>query len=167
MDFKFRPANINELDTALEMLKEAAKHLQSKNINQWDYWLNPLPEKVNWIKEGFQNEEFNFIIQADEIIGMFRLLKEDELYWGKEKEAAKYIHSLVIKGKYAGRKLGQKVIERIIENTIAENIYILRLDCNSKNARLCNYYEKQGFTKVREKQMPHSLNNLYEKRLYS
>ena len=67
--------------------------------------------------------------------------------------------------KYTGNKLGERVIKRLGEQTLKEGIFLLRLDCNSANDKLCNYYEKQGFIKVREKQMPDSLNNLYEKRL--
>lgn len=165
MNFEFRQANITDIDEALAMLEEAAKSLQSKKVDQWDFWIKPSAEKINWIKEGFQKRQFYFITLYDKTIGMFRLMDEDFLYWGKELEKAKYIHSLVIKEKYSGNKIGEQVIEKLSENAIKENIYILRLDCNSANEKLCKYYEKQGFSKVREKLMPHSLNNLYEKRL--
>lgn len=165
MVFKFRQALENEINTALLMLKEAAKRLQSKNINQWEYWLSPSQEKINWIKEGFQKKEFYFIVQADEIIGMFRLLDEDDFFWGKEPGKAKYIHSFVIKTAYSGDKIGERVIERIGKNAINENVFILRLDCNSTNSKLCEYYEHQGFVKIRQKLTPNTLNNLYEKKL--
>ena len=165
MNFKLRQANKNEIKEALNMLKEAAKILESKKIEQWEFWLNPSEEKIAWISEGFENKEFYFITQNDVIIGMFRLLDEDLLYWGKEKEKAKYIHSLVVKARYAGNKIGEKIIEQLSEDAKKEEVYILRLDCNAANSKLCEYYEKQGFIKVREKLMPHSLNNLYEKKL--
>ena len=165
MNFKFRQAHQNDLNEALNMLKEAATNLKSKEIEQWDFWLNPTQEKITWIREGFENNEFYFIIQNDITIGMFRLLDEDMLYWGKEQEKATYIHSLVVKPEFSGNRIGEKIIEKLGENAKNERIYILRLDCNAANKKLCHYYEKQGFVKVREKQMPHSLNNLYEKRL--
>lgn len=40
---------------------------------------------------------------------------------------------------------------------------LLRPDCIASNQRLCAYYESMGFIKKVAKQMPHSLNNLYEK----
>jgi len=165
MDFEFRQALENELDKALLMLKEAAERLQSKHVNQWAYWLNPSQEKINWIREGFQKKEFYFIVQADEIIGMFRLLNEDDFFWGKEPGKAKYIHSFVIKTVYVGNKIGERVLERIGKNAINENVFILRLDCNSTNSKLCEYYESQGFIKIRQKLTPNTLNNLYEKKL--
>lgn len=165
MDFEFRRAIESELGEALLMLKNTAISLQGKKVNQWEFWLNPSDEKIDWIKEGFRRNEFYFITLPKEIIGMFRLLDEDLLYWGKETEKAKYIHSLVIKEKYSGNKLGEKVIEELSKKTMKEGVYTLRLDCNSGNQKLCKYYEYQGFIKMRQKQMPDSLNNLYQKRL--
>jgi len=71
----------------------------------------------------------------------------------------------VIKTAYAGNKIGERVIERIGKNAVSENVFILRLDCNAANAKLCKYYENQGFVKIRQKLTPDTLNNLYEKRL--
>lgn len=99
MNFEFRQAEASEIEEALIILREAAKSLQSKKINQWAFWLTPSEGKINWIKEGFLNKEFYFIIHNNEILGMFRLLDKDELYWGKEVETAKYIHSFVIREK--------------------------------------------------------------------
>ncbi len=165
MDIECRQANKNEQEEAFILLKEAAQMLQSKNIDQWKFWLNPPIEKIEWIKEGFTKNEFYFITISEEIIGMFRLLNQDLLYWGEEKEKAVYIHSLVIKAKFSGNQIGVKVMDKIISHTTNQGIFLLRLDCNSANKKLCQYYENQGFTKVRQKYMPHSINNLYQKNL--
>jgi len=61
--------------------------------------------------------------------------------------------------------LGKKVLNLVLNQAIEQSIPLLRLDCIASNQRLCSYYENQGFVKVGEKQMPHSLNNLYEKQL--
>jgi len=165
MNFELRRAQDNELEEALAMLKEAAENLRASGVDQWAFWLNPTQEKINWIAEGFRNKEFFFIVKAGEVIGMVRVLSEDRQYWGQEPEAARYIHSLVIKKKYAGHQLGERVLAYLGEQARGESVFILRLDCNAANRKLCAYYERQGFVKVREKQTPDSLNNLYEKRL--
>lgn len=165
MNFEFRQACQNEQEVAFILLKEAAQTLQSKKIDQWKFWLNPSTEKTKWIKEGFAKKEFYFITVSDEIIGMFRLLDKDPLYWGEAKAKAKYIHSLVIRTKYSGNQIGKKVLDKIMLQTINQGIFLLRLDCNAANEKLCNYYESQGFIKVRQKCMPHSINNLYQKKL--
>jgi ribosomal protein S18 acetylase RimI-like enzyme len=165
MEFSFRQAQKDEIKTALALLRSAAKTLQFKNIDQWSFWLDPTPEKIKWIEDGFANNEFFFIVSNAQVIGMFRLLDNDLLYWGKRNDSAKYIHSLVIDERFSGNQLGKRVIDKIILDTIHSGVFILRLDCNASNPKLCRYYEKQGFKKVGEVQMPHSLNNLYEMQL--
>lgn len=165
MDFEFRQGEKKDIHKAFNLLKSAAKILQKKNINQWHFWLNPTQEKINWINEGFSKKEFFFIQSKNQIIGMFRISNQDILYWGIQNDEARYIHSFVIDHKFSGNQLGKKVLDKIILDLKTNKIFILRLDCNASNLNLCAYYENQGFVKVGEKQMPHALNNLYEKRL--
>lgn len=162
MTFTLRKADLSELHVAFELLKHAAERLNAKGLKQWGYWMDPPQEKIAWVKEGFKNGEFYFILIDNQIAGMFRLLKEDELYWGVQASSARYIHSLVIKANFSGNGIGEQVILKVIEDCKKLNIQYLRLDCDAQNEGLCNYYEHQGFQKVGQKQMPLSLNNLYE-----
>ncbi|HUH18374.1 GNAT family N-acetyltransferase [Albibacterium sp.] len=166
MDFKLRQANREEIDKILSLFKLAAEKIAKMNIDYWQYWTNPPIEKVNWVKEGLLNHEFFFIESfQDEIIGMVRIMDKDLLYWGEMNDKAKYVHSLVISEEFEGHKIGKKVLERI-ENEAGENNYsFLRLDCDSKNVKLCRYYENQGFLKVGEKTLPLSIYNLYQKQI--
>ena len=164
MNFKLKPVNRKELNMVLDLFKEAALSISKKNINHWQYWKNPPIEKVNWVKEGLDNKEFYFIesLEAD-IMGMVRILKKDLLYWGEKKDKALYIHSLVVKEKFSGLGIGKQVINKIEKES--KNCDYLRLDCDAKNPKLCNYYIKQGFVKVGEKTLPLSTYNLYEKKI--
>ena len=167
-NISFRLTNINELPLALSLLREAAKWLQSKNTQQWSFWINPPKEKIDWIKEGFENEEFYFVYQNEILLGMFRLLYFDEEYWGKHPDRfdkAGYIHSLTIKRKFAGQGLGALFLQKIEDKLREEGIFKFRLDCMQSNTGLCNYYESQGFIKIGEIQMSWAIQNLYEKKL--
>ncbi|KGL62759.1 N-acetyltransferase GCN5 [Polaribacter sp. Hel1_85] len=136
------------------------------NINHWQYWKNPPQEKIKWVEEGIQNNEFFFIDNLKgNNIGMVRILNEDLLYWGKQNEKAIYIHSLVIKEEYNGKGIGSKVLEKIASNAKNFNCKFLRLYADSKNRGLCSYYENIGYKKVGMKKLPLSINNLYEKEL--
>jgi ribosomal protein S18 acetylase RimI-like enzyme len=162
----FRIAAEQDLSLALKLLKEAAETLKDKGINQWTFWQDPSEEKINWIKQGFENNEFYFVENLEnELVAMFRLMSEDELYWGKQTQDARYIHSLVVRKQFSGQQIGQQIMQQIESNLIERNVFILRLDCNASSKGLCAYYEKLDFVKVGEKQMPHSLNHLYEKKL--
>ncbi len=158
-------AQPGESTIAISILKSAASTLQQKGIDQWGIWLDPPAEKIKWVEEGFKLGEFYFILVNDRIAGMYRLSSADELYWGVQETEARYIHSLVVLNEYKGQQIGRRVLEQLISETREAGIPLFRLDCNAANKALCNYYEQLGFRQVGMKQMPHSLNNLYELKL--
>jgi L-amino acid N-acyltransferase YncA len=166
MQPSFQQVAKDELPVVLSFLKEAAQWLHDNNINQWQYWLQPPADKIQWVKDGISNNEFYFVLnQYQERIAIFRLMNEDELYWGKRNEQAIYVHSLVVKRKASGTGWGKLILEMIANDAAQKGIRLFRLDCSAANKDLCGYYESLGFIKVGEKQMPYSLNNLYEKAL--
>ncbi len=166
MDIIFRQIENENKSIVLELFKNAAEKISKMNIDHWQYWKNPPLEKIKWVEEGIQNKEFFFIETLHrENLGMVRILNEDLMYWGKQNEKAKYIHSLVIKEKYNGKGIGTIIIQKIENKAKKDNYKYLRLDADSKNPKLCNYYEKLGFKKVGIKELPLSVNNLYEKEL--
>ncbi|MFD2566772.1 GNAT family N-acetyltransferase [Pseudotenacibaculum haliotis] len=166
MTIQFKQIEPKDKEVVLHLFKETAEKIHQMNVDHWQYWKNPPQEKIQWVEEGIQNKEFFFIETSNnENLGMVRIMNEDMLYWGKQNEKAKYIHSLVIKEAYNGKGLGSKVIEAIARNAQKEDTKYLRLDAVAKNTGLCRYYEKLGFKKVGEKAMPLSVNNLYEKAL--
>jgi ribosomal protein S18 acetylase RimI-like enzyme len=166
MTFKLRIAKLVEIDKAFELLKSAAKTLAKKGIQQWSYWENPPTEKIEWVKDGFLNNEFFFIENNnEELMGMVRIMKEDIIYWGETNDSAIYVHSLIIHENYAGSKIGSKVLQNIEEDAIRNKVNFFRLDCDSTNLQLCKYYENLGFSKVGLKKLPLTTCNLYQKQL--
>lgn len=163
--FITRQGGLTESTTALSLLRSAAITLRQKGIDQWRIWLDPPAEKIKWVEEGFNRGEFYFIIINDRIAGMYRLLTTDELYWGPLEDEARYVHSLVVLSEFAGQQVGRRVLEKLIVETREAGIPFFRLDCNAANKKLCSYYEELGFRQVGLKQMPHSLNCLYELKL--
>jgi len=164
MNFNLKQANPTEIQKAFDLLKSASKTLKRKNVKQWNYWQNPPPEKIKWVEEGFLKNEFYFIEnEANELMGMVRIMDEDVNYWGVMNDKAKYIHSLVIDQKFSGNNLGTEVVKKVASDAKKDCYHYLRLDCDSTNGKLCKYYEKQGFVKVGRKQLPLGVYNLYEK----
>ncbi len=166
MKFKLKKAEKDEINKALAIFKAAAKSIAKKNIDHWQYWKNPPQEKITWVQEGFEKEEFFFIESLQqETIGMLRILEEDLRYWGKTTAKAKYVHSLVVLEKFKGKNIGQKVLQSLAEEATNQGFEYLRLDCEAKNSKLCNYYEQQGFIKVGTQNLSGSTYNLYQKKL--
>lgn len=79
MTVYFRHTNQVELKLVLEFLKEAALWLQ-KGRSITGKTAPPSVEFVDWISEGFQNNEFYLICREDKAIGCFRLQWSDELF---------------------------------------------------------------------------------------
>ena len=166
MNITFKQIENKDKSKVLQLFKNAAEKINKMNIDHWQYWINPPLEKIKWVEEGIQNNEFFFIQTLNgENLGMVRIMDEDILYWGKQKEKAKYIHSLVVTDNYNGKGIGTKIIQQIENNAKEENYRFLRLDADSKNPKLCSYYEKLGFKKMGIKELPLSTYNLYEKEI--
>lgn len=161
----FAIAKKNEFSIALGLYQQAGKRLSQMNLSQWDYWSDPPADKLAWVRQGVENGEFVFVYnQTNDLVGMFRLMNSDTLYWEQKgiDKGVRYVHSLVIADPYTGSGLGQEIMKRIITNLKSKEIKLLRLDCEASNSKLCAYYEAFGFQKTGEKTTPYSTNNLYE-----
>jgi ribosomal protein S18 acetylase RimI-like enzyme len=166
MGFFLKKVTLNEKTIVFDLLSAAAQILARKKINQWKYWVNPPAEKVIWVKEGIKKEEFFFIVnQKQQTMGVVRVSNDDVLYWGQMDDKAKYIHSLIVSEEFSGLKLGTAVIKKIKEDAILNNIKYLRLDCDSSNKKLCQYYINHGFTKIRIKELSLVTYNLYQQKI--
>lgn len=161
----FRKCKSVDFPQILTFLKLAATKLQLKKVDQWKQWLSPAEEDIYWVNEGVENDEFFFVEIENQLVAMFRLSKEDELYWGKQSEDARYIHSLVVHPEHSGKRIGHQVIRKVIQELKQDNIPYLRLDCVANNEKLCNYYEQQGFKKAGKREIKNFTYKLFELKL--
>lgn len=158
-------ADPNEIDIVLSLLKDAAIWLKNKKIDYWQNWIDPQKIYVDWIKQGFENNEFYFAYMDNSIIGCFRLQWKDEMFWGKRNEQAGYIHSLTTSRKQAGSGFGKRVIKTIETYCHEKSKDFLRLDCGMHVTGLKNFYESIGFKDVGETIVHGEHCVLYEKAL--
>lgn len=147
-DIEVRQAKNDEIHIALELLKQAAEWLQNKNISYWQSWLKPQKAYVNWVQEGFNNNEFYFVYVKNELAGMFRLQWSDDIFWGTQENNAGYVHSFTTLRKYQGKGIGIKILKYIEQLCIEKGKSYLRLDCGYHLTALCNYYKNFGFKTV-------------------
>jgi GNAT superfamily N-acetyltransferase len=135
MKLSFISIQPKDLDQVIGMFKAAAEKIKKMNIDHWQYWLSEPPsEKLQWVKEGLANAEYHFVENENhETVGMVRIINEDVLYWGKQEEKAKYVHSLVVKEQFNGQGLGQAILAKIAQQAKIEGCKYLRLDADSKN----------------------------------
>ena len=107
-----RLAQINDLDEIMCMIFEGRKHIQTYNIPQW---INGYPS-VDTITQDINNNRGYVLIDNDEIIGYFVVLKHDPCYDnidGKWIDDSDYvaIHRTVTK--YFNKGLGSKMFDEI------------------------------------------------------
>lgn len=163
MTFDLRQAQREELPIALEMLKEAALWLKGKGINYWQDWIDPKVQYINWIKQGFDNDQFYFFYSGSKLSGMLRLQYQDEIFWGKQKDNAGYIHSFTTRRDMAGAGFGHIMLNKVQDLLNNEGIKIMRLDCGKNYEKLCKYYESEGFINVGETEIFEEELSLFEK----
>ncbi len=162
-DIVFKTAEGSDITEILRLLLEAALWLKTKEMDYWQVWIKPPENYVNWIKTGFNRNEFYLVKQGDSIIGCFRLTWNDEIFWGKQDTPAGYIHSFTIDRKLKGKNLGIKVMRKIEIQCKEVKKKYLRVDCSSKDLALKQYYEKYGFRAVGETKVHGEILTLFEK----
>lgn len=165
-EYYIQRATAEELDSVIDILKTAAKWIQSKGVNQWSYLLsggedeeikNDLLAGKTYIvktKDGEPVATFNISNQQNEW---------DLEMWGKRDDHAFYIHRLAVSQDYHHKQIGKKLLSWIDENIILDEGYI-RLDCVGNNVVLNQFYQKIGFDHVGYIGEGEDKNSLYEKR---
>ncbi|WP_088104175.1 GNAT family N-acetyltransferase [Halalkalibacter urbisdiaboli] len=145
MELKIRGILESELKEFSSILKEAAEWLRNNEMEMWsDNQLSiDTILKNNTVKDlfiGFVNNE-----SAVAVI----LQEQDSLLWSDETPSL-YLHKLAIRRKFAKKGLPQQMVEWAKLQAEKKNKRYLRLDCAADRMKLCNFYEEQGFKKVRE-----------------
>lgn len=83
-----------------------------------------------------------------------RLVWRDPEFWGEDDTPAGYIHGLMVAPEFRGRDLGTRIIQFCAARTLANGIALQRLDTAADNPVLRKYYTAQGFTEIRETELP-------------
>ncbi len=163
MDITFRPALPAEMPAVLRFLKQAALWLRAKKIDSWQNWIDPAPNFIVWVRRGFDNHEFFMAESRGRVIGCFRLQWQDPQFWGPQEDNAGYIHSFTVSRELAGQGLGYRLLGLIEDYCRAREKTWLRLDCGTDVPGLRHYYEKYGFSRVKDTVYAGFPTTLYEK----
>lgn len=149
-EYKIRTATENESDSIIALLKEVAKWLQHKGVDQWQYLLGG--EATAEILEGIREKYTYVITKEDEITGTVTVSPKqnewDEYIFGKEEVSnSLYIHRFAVKRKYKGNGIGEWIL-RWVEENVKHDKEFLKLDCVGHNRILNDFYKRNGFEYV-------------------
>lgn len=138
------PASHADIDATLDILKEAARWLASRAINQWP--VGGFPYDI--IAADVSRGEVFIAKQRSVAVGTFTLQWTDELFWPGASDDAGYVHRIAVRR--GARGLGAALLKFAETITVGAGRKFLRLDCFSGNRALCSYYEKAGFVRRQE-----------------
>ncbi|KAA0745368.1 GNAT family N-acetyltransferase [Bacillus sp. AY3-1] len=149
-EYTIRIATEAESDSIITLLKEVAKWLQHKEVNQWQYLLGE--EATAEILECIREKYTYVVTEEDEIVGTVTVSPKqnewDERIFGKEEVSnSLYIHRFAVKRKYKGNGIGEWILQWIDENVQCDKEF-LKLDCVGHNRTLNDFYKRNGFEYV-------------------
>lgn len=139
-------ATERDADAVLAILQDAARWLLSRGIEQW----RPEHFQRNALLRHIARGEV-FVARRDgQAVGTLSLSWDDLAVWGEQPPVAGYVHGLAISRAEGGRGLGRALLDWAGRRTAAAGRPLLRLDCMTANPVLRAYYERAGFTYVRD-----------------
>ena len=144
MNCKVELANLNDIESILELYSERMTWFKENNIKQWSRYLENHP-KSEFI-EAIENNNYYIIKENNEIVAGFELSTNSK-DWNDDITPAYYIYKVVTK--VGHKKIGQIIFNKCKEIAKSDGKKYLRLDCLKSNKKLNNIYESYNFKLVR------------------
>jgi predicted N-acetyltransferase YhbS len=137
-----RPATPADLPDIHRLTQEAARWMVERGIEQW----RPDDLLARRVDETFAEGVTLVVCAAGAVVGSVSVLWEDRLGWGDEGDdgRAGYVNLLV------GRGYGRRLLDAAESVMRAQGRALSRLDCVVSSAKLRSFYERAGYTFVRE-----------------
>lgn len=151
---KLRKAEISDLATIMDILKDGRNQLKNQGIEQWqgDY-----PNEKH-VKEDIENG-YAFLVNSDDkqTVGVVSIVSPpdhsyDELdgNWLMQTDNYRTIHRVAIHSDHAGHGYASKLFDSIINyfQNERDDVDSLRIDTHEDNKTMQHLIEKNGFTRV-------------------
>ncbi|MCU9613361.1 GNAT family N-acetyltransferase [Caldibacillus lycopersici] len=143
-------ASENDAAQITELLKDTARWIQEKEIDQWRFLLNGGEDEE--IKAAIKQEETFLITDKGNATATFTLYytqnEWDQYVWGNHSNDAVYLHRLAVTRSLIGTNLGKDILHWVIQYLADKGKLYLRLDCVENNEKLNQFYQICGFEKV-------------------
>ncbi|HEX6797333.1 MAG TPA: GNAT family N-acetyltransferase [Ktedonobacterales bacterium] len=158
-----RPATPADVDALLALYRNAARWLLARGIDQW----RPEQFEREAVLRHIALGEVYVALQAEtgKLVGTLALSWADPRIWGEQSPVAGYVHALAVSRSSAGLELGRALLDWAAVQAARAGKTLLRLDCMRDNPGLRAYYERAGFTHVRDLVGRTFSASLYEKRV--
>ncbi|WP_102275602.1 GNAT family N-acetyltransferase [Cytobacillus massiliigabonensis] len=139
-----------DADKILDLLKDVAKWLKEKGIDQWGFLA--AGGEDDEVRQAINNNNTYIVKRDGVIVATFTLYPTqsswDKYTWGNLNDGAVYLHRLAISRTKIGSGLGKKILQWMETILEKEGKNSLRLDCVGNNSKLNEFYRNYGFEKV-------------------
>jgi GrpB-like predicted nucleotidyltransferase (UPF0157 family)/GNAT superfamily N-acetyltransferase len=133
-------AALADVDAVLSLIGELSNWLKSKGILQWSQSY-PREKIVSDVNSNF----VHVVRDGDQISATVTLSDHRDVYWRDFPGEAVYLHRLAIHRSFSCKHLGSRMLAWSEERVKARGVPLLRLDCDSQNTKLRQYYLNHGF----------------------
>jgi len=165
MEFKFRKAEITDINTIWELLQRAILRRKEDGSNQWqDGYPN-----LDVVKKDVDHGSGFVLTDADIIVGYCAVMVNDEPEYaniqGKwlTNDDFVAIHRVAISETYLGKGLAQKIMLHVEEYAVSNGIFSIKADTNFDNFAMLKVFEKLGYVFCGEVYFRNSPRKAYEK----
>src|SRR5438105_10551723 len=124
-----------DLDTAAEILDEAATWLASRGLPGWEpggFGASGTIER-RAIEDAFRKGQLYLVWERASAVATVSLLDEDSLYWPNAPADGAFVHRLAVRRSAAGRGIGAAVLRWAEREALARGKRHLRLDCVTRD----------------------------------
>ena len=132
---------IEDVNTIFNLYDAARKLQTARNMVVWPFF-----EKKFLENEIVNGQQWKIIIDGEIACNWTIALTDKEIWEGKEKGDAIYIHRIVTNPNFRGNNLVTKIVEWAKVYADKINRKYVRLDTLGNNTRLIEHYTKSGFT---------------------
>ena len=165
MEFKFRKAEITDINTIWELLQRAILRRKEDGSNQWqDGYPN-----LDVVKKDVDHGSGFVLTDADIIVGYCAVMVNDEPeyaniqgQWLTDDDFVA-IHRVAISETYLGKGLAKKIMLHVEEYAVSNGIFSIKADTNFDNIAMLKVFEKLGYIFCGEVYFRNSPRKAYEK----
>ncbi|MEV7415824.1 GNAT family N-acetyltransferase [Streptomyces sp. NPDC089919] len=143
----FRAALEGDVPELVRLYDGAAGWMRGRDIAQWQPGEKDAGHFLRILREG---EVWLACDAAGAVCGAYELWWSDEEAWGVQPPVAGYVHRLMTDRGRAPAGTGRHLLAHAEQRIAAGGRELARLDCQSANPRLVEYYQGAGYTVVGE-----------------
>jgi GNAT superfamily N-acetyltransferase len=146
MGIRIRPATMDELADAADVLEDAITWAAARGLDSWTAgtFRDPDGWGLRVLREAFDADGLFLIEDASAIAGTLSLLPADERFWPGTPPDALYLHRVAVRRSASGAGVGAAALAWCEEETRRRGRRFLRLDCRATNPGIRRYYERAG-----------------------